>query len=644
MLYIALIAVILCFVPQAFAFQGPHAQFVTMTDGLGIDIDLRWPDGTPPAAGWPAVLLAHGAGLSKASLSGLGGSFADMGYVTLAYSGRGDGASTTGGDPSDTSALRRGNDINDLVTWLINQMPTDVSPANVLVDGTKIGMTGSSQGGINSWYGGLLSGGLIAPTNVPQSLAAISPNNFAMHTWPMGFIRNGSITRNLGGIGGLQGLIEAYNVAGFPTPSPDDTTAIIPNMTTPVMTQHAMHDSWDEGGNSLRDFLAATGASARKVYIGTGGHGTPNSDNAYRNQTLRNRWLAFWLKGDNNGILGEPDIHFSLLDTLEKIAFDTFPHPNETRHTLYLGASGALSSTAPSLASASDTFDNDPGAYTAAAARAANFSSNTYKTNFPQETITYTSAPLTEDVVVLGFPSANLFVDGTASDRYQINIHLTDVPPAGTPRLLAFGTFMVDAAGNPGGAELDFDMSITGRRIVAGNRIGVTITNLDVQEQAPGNTTIIRYLPFFEVSTNTVFREIAKASSISIPIIEGTLPGGGSPMAEAITASIAQGFIEEGDLLVLTAPTGTSYQWKRNGVNLGGETGAQLLFDPVTESDEALYVVQYDNGQKAIVQSLPYVLAVLPAGSLPLASLALLATIVLTILVAGKRLRRVRNE
>lgn len=65
-----------------------------MSDGTSISYDLYEPDGTPPAGGWPGVVLMHGLGGSKDDMAALGEVLASQGYAALAYSARGEGTST----------------------------------------------------------------------------------------------------------------------------------------------------------------------------------------------------------------------------------------------------------------------------------------------------------------------------------------------------------------------------------------------------------------------------------------------------------------------------------------------------------------------------------------------------------------------
>jgi predicted acyl esterase len=141
--------------------------------------------------------------------------------------------------------------------------------------------------------------------------------------------------------------------------------------------------------------------------------------------------------------------------------------------------------------------------------------------NFAHSELRYQTAPLEADAVLVGVPSVRLFVDGTAATKYQVNVHLTDDAPNAPPRLISWGTWIVERASNAEGAEIAMDLSYTGRRIKAGHRLGLTITNLDLQVLVPGEEPLLRHLPYFERSTTAVHRTATKASSVEVPVIAG---------------------------------------------------------------------------------------------------------------------------
>lgn len=115
-----------------------------------------------------------------------------------------------------------------------------------------------------------------------------------------------------------------------------------------------------------------------------------------------------------------------------------------------------------------------------------------------------------------------LYIDGTSTGHYQVHVHLTDDAPGEDPRLLSWGTYTIDAQASPGLQALDIEMSITGRRIPAGNRIGITITNIDWEVVAPGLTPMLRHIPIFELNTSTVRRSKFRPSSVTIPLLLGS--------------------------------------------------------------------------------------------------------------------------
>lgn len=89
-------------------------------------------------------------------------------------------------------------------------------------------------------------------------------------------------------------------------------------------------------------------------------------------------------------------------------------------------------------------------------------------------------------------------------------------------------------------------------------------------------------------------------------------------MDGSIASNIPPDQIHEGEHLILTAPEGFSYQWRRDGENIPFETGATLEFDSVELDDSGTYDVMYEDGAKAPVQSEPFELSVHAAEDLPL--------------------------
>lgn len=88
---------------------------------------------------------------------------------------------------------------------------------------------------------------------------------------------------------------------------------------------------------------------------------------------------------------------------------------------------------------------------------------------------------------------------------------------------------------------------------------------------------------------------------------------------KGIIAVSPPGWIEAGMRVIFTAPDGSAWQWRRNGVPILDAAAVTLIFDAVTTADAGTYDVLYDDASKAVVTSYPVVLEVLPEGSLPVA-------------------------
>jgi fermentation-respiration switch protein FrsA (DUF1100 family) len=110
-----------------------------MDDGARIDASLLLPAGTPPAGGWPAVMMFHGLGGKHADLLPLAGTFREQGYAVFVPDARGHGTSTgfvTLDGPREVA------DVRTEFQWLASRPE---------VSDTQIGVWGISLGGGAAW-------------------------------------------------------------------------------------------------------------------------------------------------------------------------------------------------------------------------------------------------------------------------------------------------------------------------------------------------------------------------------------------------------------------------------------------------------------------------------------------------------------
>lgn len=101
---------------------------------------------------------------------------------------------------------------------------------------------------------------------------------------------------------------------------------------------------------------------------------------------------------------------------------------------------------------------------------------------------------------------------------------------------------------------------------------------------------------------------------------------------------------EEGGDIILSANddmiAGGSLQWKKDGSDIGGETGATFAIEGAVVADSGSYTLDFDDGTKAIVTSNPVGVAIFPAGSLPVSGLLGLTLLGTGLLAGGVALVR----
>src|SRR5215212_7759410 len=75
--------------PTCLACSSTTEVSLAMDDGVSLAATLFLPNGTPPG-GWPAVLLLHGLGGTRASVASIAADFlVPHGYAVLTYDARG---------------------------------------------------------------------------------------------------------------------------------------------------------------------------------------------------------------------------------------------------------------------------------------------------------------------------------------------------------------------------------------------------------------------------------------------------------------------------------------------------------------------------------------------------------------------------
>src|SRR3954453_23012826 len=136
---LALFAAALACTGSASAAPGWTKVTIAASDATPLACEYLLPSGTPPAGGWPGVILFHGLGQSSADMEPIGYAMQEFGLATLACDTRGTGSS---GGKFGLDSPRDTQDAQDLFTWFGDD-PN--------VSDTQIGAFGLSVGGGEAW-------------------------------------------------------------------------------------------------------------------------------------------------------------------------------------------------------------------------------------------------------------------------------------------------------------------------------------------------------------------------------------------------------------------------------------------------------------------------------------------------------------
>lgn len=273
----------------------------------------------------------------------------------------------------------------------------------------------------------------------------------------------------------------------------------------------------------------------RKVLIGPWNHAMP--DVAIPGPRLDYlpelvRWLDYWCKGQETGIMDEPPVVVYMqryqpplpdrLDTPGEWRAETsWPPPDAETLTLYLGDNNTLDEKPPATL-ANDSFEYNPTVGVAGGLWSGGFQFGLPGDQRPDEalSLTYTTSPLTEDVYLLGWPQAILYLSSSAA-VIGFSANLSDVAPDGTSHLVAKG--MVNATrreslGQPKRLEpgeifeLDIQIDCTGWIFEKGHQIRLSIASADWPNVWPTP----------EPAINHVYRGPQHPSRLILPIVPAT--------------------------------------------------------------------------------------------------------------------------
>jgi len=556
--------------------------YVEMRDGVKLAVDITRPAVNGRAVDEPLpVVWTHSryhrnvfSALGRAELESMVDGQPSLqrlvrhGYVLAAACVRGGGASF--GRFEGLFSENETSDAVELIEWFAAQPWCD----------GNVGMYGGSYLGITQY---------MAASRAPEALKAIVPDVAAFDMYDLiyagGVFRDDMLRHWAGLTNALDNQIPAEPVDADADGSLLAAARAQHAHNWPVMDGYAsapfrdstseLHE-WSHHGPSA--FLAEINASKIPIYhlngwfdvfafdttlwfanyegpqrmmMGDWSHAQSTNDRQRLTDIEQLRWFDRWLKGIENGVEDEPPVRYQLMiepGESEWIAAESWPPAGTDTLELFLGTGpsgsvesvndGALSASAG--AAARDRYRVDPTTTTGTSTRwdqavgAAPVMRYSGLAANDAKCLTYTTAPLEEDLTVIGHPVVRLFVASSSGDA-DLHVLLEEVAD-GDLRYVTEGVlraslrklgeapydnlglpyqrcFAEDAEPLPADApaEVLMDLLPTATVFDAGHRLRLTIMGADADNTRPG--------PKAEETTLSLFHGGEHASRIALPVL-----------------------------------------------------------------------------------------------------------------------------
>jgi uncharacterized protein len=422
--------------------------WIPMHDGVRLAVTLYMPDGAPRGARFPALLeyLPYRKDDDEAARDfGTHSYFARHGYVGARVDIRGFGQSE-GTPPEREYSAQEQQDGDEVIAWLARQAWSS----------GKVGMLGISWGGFNS-----IQMALRRPPALKAIIAIAATEELFkedVHYMDGVFhVDEFELTMDLDqGRPGAPDFSLAEAVIGPRMDSTPWSLSYMKHQRDGAFWRSPLHPieqlqvpSFLIGGlqDGYRDSIIRMLERARaplKAWIGPWNHGFPNDADygpmvEWRDQAVR--WFDYWLKGRPNGVMDGPRLviyqqHWhppgsQSQDIPGEWRAEAWPPASLAPTTLYLQPDHRLS--ADHVASGRDQLR-----YTPSVGVEAGFwwgELNADQRPIDAFSLTYDTAPLTEDLAIMGLPQVTLKAASTARQADWF-VRLSDVAPDGQVTLV----------------------------------------------------------------------------------------------------------------------------------------------------------------------------------------------------------------
>ena len=283
-----------------------------MSDGVQLRATYYVPDGTPPAGGWPAVMLLHGLGETRTDTTNAVGmsinqvaetQLVPQGYAALTFDARGHGESE---GLVSIDGPREIQDVRELFDWLKAQ--PGINPQ-------RIGAYGYSYGGGAIWRAtveGVPFAAIAPATTWTDLYSALAPQNFAHSGVVLGFWQSivSRASSELEPI--VNDLLSGQNLpAVHAFADARSSRALLGTIQTPTFLMQGRRDFAFDVDQALAAYSRVKGP--KRLYLADFGHApSPQPTGELEHALPEDReWFDRYLKGLPNGIDTRPPVEFA---------------------------------------------------------------------------------------------------------------------------------------------------------------------------------------------------------------------------------------------------------------------------------------------------------------------------------------------
>jgi predicted acyl esterase len=526
---------------------GATEHMVPMRDGVKLATNVFLPEGEGP---WPAIVTRTPYG--KDGRFGEGSArYTASGYAYVAQDTRGQFRSEGVYRPFETDR----EDGYDTIEWIAAQPWSN----------GKVGITGASAMGITGNYA--------AAANPPHLVAAfvvVAPHSMLKEsTFIGGVFKEADVGNWMRRQGAGDQVAERKRTVLLDNYwKGRDLPFLLDQIDIPIYNLGGWYDIFSNGNVSNFEYLQYRGAKGargnQKLFMGPFGHGQlageleyPNGSGIMQVFAEELRWFDHWLKGVDNGIMDEPPVEYYLMAAARKGApspangyrtLDSWPPPAE-KVAFYLTPSRTLSNTLPQANDASTTYTFDP-KNPVPTVGGANLTlplgpMDQRAIGKRDDYLRFETAPLTEDLTVVGRIAVELWVSTDAPDT-DFMVKLVDVYPDGYEALLLDtalrtrfrkGQRPEDVAMMEKGKPelLRLDLWSTANVFERGHKVALHVTSSNAPRfeinpntgHAPGEEVAVP-----RAARNTVHHDATHPSAVYLPVVAQ-----GAAAATAATSS-----------------------------------------------------------------------------------------------------------